>query len=139
MDYNPKTKEELMQELQALQQEHLALKASYNNDIAKSKQNEVNLQISEAQKKAILNGISANIAFVDKDLKIIWANKTAADSVNKTPEEMVGHTCHHFWANPSKPCENCPSLKVLETKNYTLELIIIIYFLLNSKFRIRPL
>ncbi|MFZ4549799.1 MAG: PAS domain S-box protein, partial [Bacteroidales bacterium] len=29
---------------------------------------------------------------------------------------MIGQTCHHFWADPSKPCENCPSLKALETK-----------------------
>ena len=116
MLYNDKTKEELAQELQDLQQKYASLKASYDKDIANSKQNEINLQISEAHKKAILNGISSNIAFVDKDLKIIWANKTAADSVNKNPDEMIGHTCHHFWADPSKPCENCPSRKVLETK-----------------------
>ncbi len=73
-------------------------------------------RLNEAQKNAILNGISANIAFVDKDLKIIWANKTAAESVNKTPDEMVGHTCHRFWADPSKPCENCPSLKAFISK-----------------------
>jgi len=116
MDLQDKTKEELINELQELRQENISLKASYDQDIARSKQNEMKWQISEAQKKAILNGISANIAFVDKDLKIIWANKTAADSVNKTPDEMIGHTCHHFWGDPSIPCENCPSLKALETK-----------------------
>jgi PAS domain S-box-containing protein len=85
-------------------------------DVTVLKQTEIQLQINEAQKNAILNGISANIAFVDKDLKIIWANKTAAESVHKTPDEMVGHTCHRFWADPSKPCENCPTLKAFATK-----------------------
>jgi PAS domain-containing protein len=85
-----KTREELMEELQELQQQYASLKASYDNDIAKLRQHEIDLQISEAQKNVILNGISANIAFVDKDLKIIWANKTAADSVNKSPAEMGG-------------------------------------------------
>jgi len=71
---------------------------------------------SEAQKIAILNGITTNIAFVDKDLKILWANKIAAESVNKSPAEMAGHTCHSFWGDPARPCENCPTLKVFETK-----------------------
>ena len=116
MDLQDKTKEELIKELQELRHENISLKASYDRDIARSKQNEIKLQISEAQKNAILNGISANIAFVDKDLKIVWANKTAANSVNKTPDVMIGQTCHHFWGDPAKPCENCPSLKALETK-----------------------
>ncbi|MFZ4548205.1 MAG: PAS domain-containing protein, partial [Bacteroidales bacterium] len=98
MEYHDKTKEELIKELEELRQENISLRASHQKDFAKSWQDETNLQISEAQKNAILNGISTNIAFVDKDLKIIWANKTAADSVNKTPEEMIGQTCHHFWA-----------------------------------------
>jgi PAS domain S-box-containing protein len=85
-------------------------------DVTVRKQTEIQLQINEAQINAILNGISANIAFVDKDLKIIWANKTAAESVHKTPDELVGQTCHRFWADPSKPCENCPSLKAFATK-----------------------
>jgi PAS domain S-box-containing protein len=71
--------------------------------------------LSEAQKNAILDGITANIAFVDKDLKIIWVNKTAAESVKKSPAEMTGLTCHHFWADPARPCENCPSIKALDT------------------------
>ncbi|MFZ4547296.1 MAG: PAS domain S-box protein [Bacteroidales bacterium] len=29
---------------------------------------------------------------------------------------MIGQTCHHFWADASKPCENCPSIKALQTK-----------------------
>ena len=85
MNYPTKSKEELILELQKL-------------------------QFGEAQKNAILNGITANIAFVDKDLKIIWANKTAAESVKKSPDEMIGHSCHYFWADPSQPCKNCPSL-----------------------------
>ena len=116
MNHEAKTKEQLIIELEELKQNYNSLKASYENDMAKSRQNEIDLQISEAQKKAILNGITSNISFVDKELKIIWANKTAANSVNKTPDEMIGKTCHHFWGDPSKPCENCPSLKAFDSK-----------------------
>ena len=116
MNIQDKSKEELSIELQELKQELSLLRASYEKDIAKARQNEIKLQNSEAQKNAILNGITANISFVDKNLNIIWANKTAAQSVNKNPDEMIGSTCHHFWADPEKPCKNCPTLKVLQTK-----------------------
>jgi len=49
------------------------------------------LRASEAQKKAILDGITTNLAFVNKDLEFLWVNKASADSVCKTPEEMIGH------------------------------------------------
>ncbi|MEA1928388.1 MAG: PAS domain S-box protein [Candidatus Auribacterota bacterium] len=72
---------------------------------------------SEAQKRKILDGITTNIAFVNKELEIIWANKTAAASAGKKREEMVGHLCHEFWGDPEKPCENCPTLKAFITGN----------------------
>jgi len=116
MNYKSKTKEQLIIELETLKQDYNSLKELYDKDIAKSKQNEIDLQISEAQKNAILNAISASITFVDRNLNIIWTNKTAANLVNKNANEMIGKTCHHFWGDPAKPCENCTSLKALETK-----------------------
>jgi PAS domain S-box-containing protein len=74
------------------------------------------LKESEAQKRAILNGISTNIAFVDENLEILWANETAAESVKKTPEEIIGKRCYELWADPEKICENCPTVKAFQTK-----------------------
>ncbi len=28
----------------------------------------------------------------------------------------MGHTCHALWVDPVGPCENCPTLRVFETK-----------------------
>ena len=89
----------------------------FTKDITTRKLVEEALRTSEGQKTAVLDGITTNIAFVDKDLKILWANRFAAESVNKSPAEMVGHTCHALWADPARPCENCPTLKVFETKH----------------------
>ena len=89
---------------------------SSGQDITDRKRAEEALAESEGQKIAILNGITTNIAFVDKDLRLLWVNKFAAESVNKLPAEMIGHTCHAMWADPARPCENCPTLKVFETK-----------------------
>ncbi|MCK5707638.1 MAG: PAS domain S-box protein, partial [Candidatus Aureabacteria bacterium] len=85
-------------------------------DITERKKAEEALRSSEVQKNAILNGITSNIALVDKDLKILWVNKVGAASVNKLPEEMIGHTCHAFWADPGKPCDKCPTLRAFQTK-----------------------
>ncbi|MCX6985044.1 MAG: PAS domain-containing protein [Lentisphaerae bacterium] len=73
------------------------------------------LRKSESQKNVILNGIATNIALLDKELKIIWANKASGNSVNKRPEDMVGHTCHSFWGNPAEPCADCPAFKAIQT------------------------
>ena len=77
----------------------------------------VDFRQSEAQKKAILNGINARIALIDKDFKILWANNAAAFSANAQPEQLIGQRCYSFWGDSSKPCVNCPSVKVFQTKN----------------------
>ena len=52
--------------------------------------------------RQILNGISSNVAFVNEKLEIVWVNKAAAASVERQPQEMIGKTCHSFWADPRK-------------------------------------
>jgi PAS domain S-box-containing protein len=85
-------------------------------DITLRKQAEEALRESEAQKHAILNGITTNIALVDRELKILWVNKAAANSVKKRPQDMLGHPCHFYWGDPARPCTNCPTVKVFHTK-----------------------
>ena len=75
----------------------------------------VDLRASEAQKKAILNGINANITLVDQELKILWANQAAAKSVHQQPENLIGHPCYSCWGDPAKACANCPSLKAFQS------------------------
>ncbi len=74
------------------------------------------LKESEALKAAMLNGITTNLAFVNENLEIIWANKAAADSVGRTPSELVGRKCHALWADLDEPCENCPTVKAFKSK-----------------------
>jgi two-component sensor histidine kinase len=57
---------------------------------------------------------------VNKDLKIQWANKTAANSVNKTSDKLIGRKCYELWADPDKICENCPTVKAFHTKKREL-------------------
>ncbi len=85
-------------------------------DVTERERAEEMLRESETQKTTILNGITTNIVLVDRDLRILWVNKAAVESVNKLPGDMMGHTCHAFWADPAKPCENCPTIRALETR-----------------------
>lgn len=84
-------------------------------DITRCRHAEDHLRTSEAQKNAILDGITARLIFVNKDLEIQWANKVAATAVNCSPEEMAGHRCYEFLGH-SEPCEGCPAAKVFKTK-----------------------
>ena len=71
---------------------------------------------SEAQKQAVLDGISTNIAFVNENLEILLVNKASAESVKKMPDELIGRKCYEIWADPEKPCDNCPTLRAFQTK-----------------------
>jgi len=85
-------------------------------DITDRKLAEKALRESEGQKNAILDGITTNLAFVNEDLEILWVNRASANSVNVSPEEMIGHKCHEFWGDPKKSCDGCPTAKVFKTK-----------------------
>ncbi|UCG79679.1 MAG: PAS domain-containing protein, partial [Desulfobacterales bacterium] len=86
-------------------------------EIEKGSQAAKALRESEAQKQAILDASVDMIMQVDTGMRIIWANKKAAAVVNKTPEDLIGHTCHKFFQNADSPCPGCPCKKALETGN----------------------
>ncbi len=64
--------------------------------------------------KNVLETISEHIVYYDKDFKINWANKTAADSLNLTSEQLIGKNCYNLWQERNEPCEECPVLKALK-------------------------
>ncbi len=120
-----------MAKKESLEIEHLQKKIgevkgiiAITTDITEKKRAEMALRRSEAQKRAILNGITSNIAFVNENLEILWLNKACGDSVNKSTEEMIGHKCHEFWADPQKPCKRCPTIKAFKTKKTEHTIII---------------
>jgi PAS domain S-box-containing protein len=70
---------------------------------------------SEMQKQAILDASVDMIVYVDKQMRIIWANKQAAAVVNTTPDKLIGQTCHRYFQNSDIPCQDCPCKRALET------------------------
>ncbi|MCK5196471.1 MAG: response regulator, partial [Desulfobulbaceae bacterium] len=68
-----------------------------------------------AQQRTILNGIPSNIMFVDEKLTVKWANVTAAKSVGKSPNDLIGLKCYEIWERGEDGGKNCPSLKAIES------------------------
>ncbi len=75
------------------------------------------LRKSEKQKQTILNASVDMVMQYDTDLRIVWANKTAASVVNKSAHDIVGHRCYKIFQDRDTPCPGCPCIKALETGN----------------------
>jgi len=85
-------------------------------DITDKKTAEEALIKSEKEKSIILNTMSELIAYYETpDLRIVWANKSAAESVNYSINKLVNHHCYKIWHNRDLPCDSCPIIKVFNT------------------------
>ncbi len=85
-------------------------------DITQRKQAEDNLKHSEREKSLILDAISERITYLDRNYRVIWANRMAAESVNMNIEELSGKICYEIWYQRKKPCLGCPVIKAYGTK-----------------------
>ncbi len=86
----------------------------FTEDITEKEEVKNNLRKAEKEKSIILESISELIVFQDKEHSIIWVNKAAADSVNLTPEHLIGKKCHAVWQNSNVTCKDCPVKAALE-------------------------
>jgi PAS domain S-box-containing protein len=80
-------------------------------DITVRKRAEEALRASEAEKKAILDASMDRVRLVDRDLKIIWANKKTATDIKTTPDQLIGRRCHEVYLDEKNPCAGCPAVK----------------------------
>ncbi len=85
-------------------------------DITEKKETEEALQQSETQKDLILNAAKEMVAYYDTEIRIIWANRSAAESVGKSMQDLIGMHCYEVWHGRNTPCVDCPILKALENK-----------------------
>ena len=101
MNYNDLTKEELIHKLDMVDARYYKLKEL--------------LKLEGFAKTAILHNMSELLIYHSRDMRILWVNKAAAESVNLSPEQMLGRYCYEVWNKIDSPCINCPVLKALET------------------------
>lgn len=88
---------------------------SINRDITERKQAEEKLRSVEQEKAIILSSMAEHVVYQDKEMKVLWANRAAGQSVGRAPEELVGHRCYQIWQERSEPCPNCPIVEAVRT------------------------
>jgi len=106
-----RTKEQLIEEIESLRQVVAALK----QEKTQREQAEEALRESEQERAAILNTMSEHVVYRDLGMRVLWANRAAAQSVGLAPEQLVGRHCYEIWHQRSKPCVVCPVKQSLET------------------------
>jgi PAS domain S-box-containing protein len=88
---------------------------NFMGDITDRRQMEDALYTSKIQKQAILDASIDRLRYVDKDMKIIWANQTTVMDMDTSQEEIKGQTCYKFFVGRDTPCKGCPTVKALAT------------------------
>jgi len=84
-------------------------------DITELKQSRELLKQSEKEKAIILNSLDELVTFQDKELRVIWTNRAASESVGLNKAQIQGRHCYEVWQQRSSPCENCPVMVVMKT------------------------
>ncbi len=101
----------LMQSFADLHQSNLRLQ----DEISDRKATEQALSASEKRFKelsqefqAVLDGIPDSLLLRDRDYRIIWTNKGAAQLFNRGNADLSGTFCFALWCRSDEPCEDCP-------------------------------
>jgi PAS domain S-box-containing protein len=84
-------------------------------DITKRKRAEEALRKSEREKAAILGNMREHVIYQNLDMRILWANRAAGDSVGLSSEQLVGRHCYEIWNQKSEPCAGCPVMRARES------------------------
>lgn len=84
-------------------------------DITKRKQVEEQLKNAEAEKDLVLESILENVIYHDLNMKVLWANRSAARTVNMIPEQLVGKYCYRVWQQRESVCPGCPVERAMKT------------------------
>ena len=67
------------------------------------------------EKETILNSLIEHVVHQDTEMRVLWANRAACESVNMTREQLLGRFCYEIWSGRNDPCPDCPLKKAMET------------------------
>ncbi|MGD9082759.1 MAG: PAS domain S-box protein [Desulfobacterales bacterium] len=73
------------------------------------------LQEFEQEKEIILKSLVEHVIYQDTEMRILWANRAACESVNLTQEQLLGRFCYEIWPQRNDPCPDCPLRKAMKT------------------------
>jgi PAS domain S-box-containing protein len=85
-------------------------------DVTDKKRAEDALRSSEREKETILSSLVEHVVHEDTEMRVMWANRAACESVGMIREELIGSFCYEIWAQRDDPCPDCPVIRAMETR-----------------------
>ncbi len=73
------------------------------------------LSKAEQEKSVILDAMTELVLYLDKDLRVIWANKAMQAAFSLVPGQLNGKYCFEVLHKRNRPCSSCPAEKTLKT------------------------
>ena len=84
-------------------------------DITEARQAREALRASEDQKRLILDSLDSQVVMLDRDLRVVWANRTAREQERRDGEPLHCYELiTEFRATPG-PCSDCPAIAAFRT------------------------
>ncbi|MEW6418939.1 MAG: PAS domain S-box protein, partial [Nitrospirota bacterium] len=77
---------------------------SFNRMTERRRKVEEKIKESEAFLSSVLEGIGEGVVVIDRDFKIISANKGYCDQVKKSCDDIIGKHCYEVSHHSDKPC-----------------------------------
>lgn len=105
-----KTKAQLVEELAELRQRI----AQYEAAESQPEPALPGFALSQQETSDVLDKMAELVIFHDRDLRVIWVNQAAADSLGLAQKDLVGSHCYELWHKRSAPCDDCPIAKTFE-------------------------
>jgi two-component system NtrC family sensor kinase len=81
---------------------------------ARVKERTRQLQAAKDQWEKTFDAVPDLIAIIDKNHKIIKANKAMAEAAGSTPQDLVGRSCHQVMHGADSPIADCPHKRLLQ-------------------------
>lgn len=110
------SKAELLIEFQKLRSENEALKASYEDSIAKRHKLEKRLEEVSKNWQNTIDAIDDFVLLLSPNHEIIEINKSGLTSLDKKREEVIGKKCFDLAHHTSCPIDACPCSDCLREK-----------------------
>jgi PAS domain S-box-containing protein len=83
--------------------------------VLKRKTGEKALRDAKQEKETILDSLVEHVIHQDTEMRVLWANRAACESVDLTRDQILGRYCYEVWSQRSDPCPDCPVMKAMET------------------------
>ncbi len=85
-------------------------------DLTKQRKLEKNIGESKRNLEAIFDGIRDRLSIQAPDYQILRVNRAVAENYKTSFQELIGRKCYEAYFQRTLPCEKCPILVTINTK-----------------------